>query len=484
MTEEETRAFCIYCRQPLPQGVEGQAHPACLTEWENHYNLSVETLDVVRSLSSEIALDGMMVPHIPPTPDFHRWYERSPQSIQRRFVVYHSPEGDLTGVELTKLQLTTLPPTLLELSGLTFLDLSGTTLRSPLSNMATIFPQLQTLVLANAGLERWPDAISTHPKLEQLYLDYNTLGQLPEGEASLPCLCYLGLRNNRLNTLPSLEYLPSLEHLDLGMNKLSDLPNLATSRLKTLVLSSNRFEHLPPSLFHLPTLEVLELHDNRIQRLPPGLGNLRTLQELSLSADHMTTLPRLVGSLTQLRKLFVRAHELPTPNPPFVLPVEIGYLTQLRHLELSHLKIRHLPNCFDTLTNIQVLRLPHNLLANLPPSLRSLEQLRLVDLQGNLFSQVPDILRSMRQLEILDLSENPLRTLPSWIGDLTNLRWLSLRLTDIRRLPPSTRRLEQLHWLGMPYNIPSAGGRKPTEQALADVKTLVQNLSSPEDEEE
>jgi Leucine-rich repeat (LRR) protein len=102
---------------------------------------------------------------------------------------------------------------------------------------------------------------------------------------------------------------------------------------------------------------------NQLTSLPPEIGQLTHLRYLSLSHSSLTSLPPEIGQLTHLQELYLYG------NPLTSLPPEIGQLTNLQELDLSDNQLASLPPEIGQLTNLQTLYLDGNPMTSLPPEL-------------------------------------------------------------------------------------------------------------------
>ena len=168
---------------------------------------------------------------------------------------------------LNGLGLTTLPPEIGQLKGLTGLWLASN--------------QLMTL----------PPEIGQLKELTQLHLDENQLTALPPEIGRLTALTALNLHDNQLTTLP-----PEIGQLTALTTRLS----LARNQLKTL----------PPEIGQLTALKLLGLDGNKLTDLPPEIGQLSALEVLYLHDNQLTTLPSCLRDLLKLNWLFL--HDNPT----------------------------------------------------------------------------------------------------------------------------------------------------------------------------
>jgi hypothetical protein len=107
------------------------------------------------------------------------------------------------------------------------------------------------------------------------------------------------------------------------------------------------------------------------------------------------------------------------------LPVQIGELTQLTHLNLTW----------------------GYALKQIPSTIGQLENLVMLNLAGNKLKIFPKEIGNLASLEELNLLSNRLCTLPKEIGKLKNLKKLTLMLNPIEKLPSSMTRMQNLRRL-------------------------------------
>jgi hypothetical protein len=103
-------------------------------------------------------------------------------------------------------------------------------------------------------------------------------------------------------------------------------------------------------------------------------------------------------------------------------------------LDLSGLRLRHLPSLPPSLRSIRSLNLSGNRLQELPAEIWMLEELRHLDLGNCGLAGLPEEVRNLTQLRVLDLSENELTSLPRGLGNCVRLRELFLYNNQIRGL--------------------------------------------------
>ncbi|KIC73004.1 putative lipoprotein, partial [Neochlamydia sp. TUME1] len=192
---------------------------------------------------------------------------------------------NITALDLSRIDLTYLPPEICQLS------------------------QLQTLDLRENQLTALPTEIGQLSELQYLYLNQNQLTSLPAEISQLSQLQELHLSQNQLTALPA----------EIGQ----------LSELQTLDLRENELNNLPAEIGRLPQLQWLGLSQNQLTSLPEEIGRLSQLQELYLNQNQLTSLPAEIGQLSQLEWLDLNQNQLTS------LPEEIGQLSQLEWLDLN-----------------------------------------------------------------------------------------------------------------------------------------------------
>ena len=146
-------------------------------------------------------------------------------------------------LSLVNNNLNSIPPDMLKLTNLEFLDLEKN--------------HLQTL----------PNEINAFSKLQELFLFENQIQSLPENFGKLNKLKILALGSNQLKSFPHvITSLDKLETLDLGKNQLSSIPSEIglLKNLKVLMLQGNAITNIPQELYGLKKLETIILQGNPI----------------------------------------------------------------------------------------------------------------------------------------------------------------------------------------------------------------------------
>jgi Leucine-rich repeat (LRR) protein len=203
-------------------------------------------------------------------------------------------------------------------------------------------------------------------------------------------LVNLSLYGNELVSVGGIGALGACVHLrslDLGRNKLSELPlELAELRsLTSLVADDNALVAIDEGVLRLSGLEELRLSGNAIRAVPRGIGALTSLRVLALDNNHIVSLPEELGDLSALETLNVRQNRLGA------LPSSLGRLAALRALLASSNELSaFLPGpVVARLTRLETLTLNGNRIEWLPEELALLRQAKLVNVANNCIEEVP-----------------------------------------------------------------------------------------------
>ena len=330
-------------------------------------------------------------------------------------VIKQAARDRVTSLDLSKRQLTALPPEVAQLTNLTALDLSGNQLTALPPEVAQL-TSLTSLDLGGNRLTALPPEVTQLTSLTSLDLGRNQLTALPPEVAQLTNLTALFLNNNQLTALPpEVTQLTSLTSLDLSRNQLTALPPEVTqlTNLTALDLGGNQLTALPPEVTQLTSLTALDLSDNQLTALPPEVAQLTNLIRLDLSDNRLTALPPEVAQLANLTSLFLNNNQLTA------LPPEVTQLTNLTALFLNNNQLTALPPEVAQLTNLIRLDLNNNQLTALPPEVAQLTNLTALSLDNNqLTAPPPEIVTQGTQAILVYLRERLESSSRQWASKL------------------------------------------------------------------
>ena len=318
--------------------------------------------------------------------------------------------------------------------------------------------QLTELRLERMTLDRLPMTTNSWRQLRKLSLYHCGLDSLPPAVGRLPMLEELNLEGNKLQQVPDLSQLRTLQRLTLANNQLTGLPEALgqLSQLTLLNVSSNRLTQLPASFGRLTKLRTLTAFNNKLERLPDDLGKLRKLQTLSLQDNQLVNLPVSLGQLDSLQKLFIGNNRLKN------LPSTLDGLKRLTELQIGKNELIALPTSIGGLTALTNLTLESNPLTELPASFSELRNLQFLTIMGTQLRLLPDNIGALTKLISVTLNNNELIALPNSIGGWQNVTDLSLNRNRLEGLPNAIGRLSKLMNLQISgrdeVNIASVGG--------------------------
>ena len=216
--------------------------------------------------------------------------------------------------------------------------------------------------------------------------------------------------------------------------------------------------------------------------IPVELGYLSELRELNLSGNALTgAIPPELGRLEKLKLVNLYGNSLTGG-----IPAQLGSLSELEELNLSYNSLTgDIPSELGRLTNLHMVDLSENELSGpIPQFFADLSRLRTLKLHDNRLSgRIPPELGTLTNLEVLELGLNPDLTgeIPDQIGNLANLRRLNLTshacCPQFRgTIPRELGNLSELRHLELGYN--NLTGTIPPELGnLAHLETLELHFS-------
>ncbi|KAK9214716.1 hypothetical protein WN944_006715 [Citrus x changshan-huyou] len=348
-----------------------------------------------------------------------------------------------------------IPPEIINLSRLSYLNLSGTSLSGQIPSEIL---KLSNLVSVDLSLNDVPGGrLELHkPSFVNLVERLSNLKTLGLGDVSIQSMIPHNIANLSSSMIVSLR---NCELQALSLNRLSVLTkatsNTTSQKLKYIGLRSCNLTKFPNFLQNQHHLLVLDLSDNRIHgKVPKWLldPNMQNLNALNISHNLLTGFDQhpvvLPGNKGDLLTFDLSSNNLqgPLPVPP---PGTIHYLASnnnltgeipswicnlniLESLVLSHNNLSGLlPQCLGNFSDeLSVLDLQgNNFFGTVPNTFIKESRLGVIDFSHNLFQgRIPRSLINCSKLEFLGLGNNQISdTFPSWLGTLPNLNVLILR---------------------------------------------------------
>ncbi|KAK3576946.1 hypothetical protein CHS0354_017620 [Potamilus streckersoni] len=310
--------------------------------------------------------------------------------------------------------------------------------------------QLRKVTLSDNEIARLPHEIAHLVNLVEFDVSRNDIGEIPENIKFCKNLQVLDISSNPLVTpLPAgLTQLKNITHLGLNDVSLSWLPKDIGSlgNLVSLELRENLLRQLPASMSFLVKLEILDLGCNELDELPDTIGSLPNLQELWLDGNDLTFLPPEMGNLKKLAQLDVSENQLD------FLPEEIGGISSLTDLCLSQNNLESLPDGIGQLKKLSIIKVDQNRLMTLTPHIGSCENLEELILTENLLTELPITIGKLKKMTNFNVDRNRLTEIPVEIGKCQRLDILSMRDNKLLRLPQELGNLKELHVLDVSGN--------------------------------
>ncbi|CAG5129199.1 unnamed protein product [Candidula unifasciata] len=244
----------------------------------------------------------------------------------------------LTSFTMDQVSYDELPDALLNVSGLTTLQLSNMNITGwPTDVLQYLGKTVRSVSLTNAGLTSWP----------QWLKDFTLVNSID-------------VSSNKLKTLPAdaFKNVKSLKTLLLSSTFLDDTGNLdfalapVSNSLETLNISHNFFTQIPAGLVNMPRLSTLQISFNLILEITPDT--------IPLSLTRLDLTDNLITELTN------------TSFPPS---------SALKTLLLTFLQFTYLSDwAFQPLRNLTGLSLAYTNLETIPLALTKLPNLQILDL--------------------------------------------------------------------------------------------------------
>lgn len=328
-------------------------------------------------------------------------------------------------------RFTDIPNALMRLRSLKHFGLYNSNVRNWTDGvMKNIGSKLESLTLENAGVISSLSWIKYFPNLMELIIEGCFLSSIPDNvlDKLTERLVTLSFANNSLTEVPKdFSKLTSIEKLDLGYNKISNITWLPRNKITSVVLNNNRIYDavLLTSILQSAaiSLEILTLQVNQLESIP-DFGFLKNLLKLDLTHNRISDpisgsmpidmfaldlgynllpyIPRVMCNLTRLLDLTLISNlirEITASDfPPGVIWVHLGYnlITELKD------------STFPSNSTIQYLHLNNNPISRISmKAFQNLPHVTLIDLASTRITRVPLALVTVSSLIVFNGTDCP-----------------------------------------------------------------------------
>ncbi|XP_049524046.1 slit homolog 3 protein-like isoform X2 [Dermacentor silvarum] len=310
-------------------------------------------------------------------------------------------------------------------SRLTFDDVQITELpASWFSNHSVIM-----LVVKNSPLrEIETGAVSGIDRLSRLLLEKDQIEVVPYDLSAAKRLRWLYIRKNHIRSLQGMLSLPELFELDLRFNAIETIDEKYFSgmaNLRSLLLSSNKIQHLPRMLFKdTKKLKYVEFRSNRITMINALFDDLRYLEVLDLSRNVITDIDDLMAS----RMPYLKTINL-EDNRINVIPEISASNAMIERVLLNRNQINEVRHgAFASLEAMSRVEMSNNSLSSLDKSVFHADsKLEHLALSGNDITSIRGTFRNIHWIKELVLAFNEIEDITDAFKELALLRVLSLR---------------------------------------------------------
>lgn len=308
--------------------------------------------------------------------------------------------ADIRELNLSGLNIDSLPPLLDNCTGLVSIDLSHNaftaidlTKYEKLVRINLSFNKLEHLAedfmtadsiknvrmidLTNNSFAAIPAAIKKMTGLQELYLGHNRITAVGREFGSLRQLRIANFGSNEIRRFDMV--CRSLQILNIEHNQLRDMPEqILTDKLLSLYAGYNSFRKIPDAIVRCTSLASLRLEGNDIWYFPPDMQLMTGLKLLNLSSCSISYIPAAICVLPNLETLYLSGNKLSS------IPGAMSGLTSLKSLYLdNNLYTSFQYNMKYIVPSLRKLSLRDNLITGIPPYILKNTNLIRLDLTGN-----------------------------------------------------------------------------------------------------
>ncbi|OAG08390.1 L domain-like protein [Paraphaeosphaeria sporulosa] len=346
----------------------------------------------------------------------------------------------LRELKLAENQLTgALPSQIENLTSLETLDLQANRLSS-LPPEIRALTHLKVLNVAENKLTGLPNDVFTSMPVVDLNASKNSFSGTFFEVETVSNLQTLSLANNQLTSLCTSDTisLPSMKHLDLSMNRLSSLPNMAAwTNLVTLLIGENSLSTFPEGLCSLKQLRNADFTANSINKIDESIALMEGLENLTLAANPLRERKYLTMNAEDIKR------DLMSKLDPGVVPDGdmLQDLAGIKDLEAEINGWKLTPSGALDLSSHNMTEVDEDELASFAES-HNIKQLYL---QQNQLTRIPMAVAQLSFLTVLDLSKN----------SVTDPLLESLELPKLREIRLGNNKLKSFHAITSKLSAPS-----------------------------
>jgi Leucine-rich repeat (LRR) protein len=372
-----------------------------------------------------------------------------------------------SSLDLSDLELHTLPEVLSLLPNLTELNLNSNTF----TKVPEDFGNLSEEIIRSIKLDVWVNRNNRNDqekenkkvavtrildcfKNNSTSLDLSNLGlrDLPSEVNQLVHLTHINLGGNSFDYSPfdynPFDYSPFVPDSPNDVKKIC-LDDKDMQVIPLFFIKSSKYNTLRLKLLIWANDKSILAHEKRDRKVAANdimEFALNISNRLNLNGLHLTSLPDIFQYLTHLKTLPIRNNQLKS------IPDSIGRLTNLKTLDINNNRLETIPEGIENLTNLSTLYINSNKLGTIPDGIWRLTNLKSLDIRSNGLGTISDGIKKLTNLSTLCIGSNGLETIPEGIENLTNLRELDISHNRFVNISDGIKKLTNLRALNISHN--------------------------------
>jgi len=244
--------------------------------------------------------------------------------------------------------------------------------------------KIESIKLFDNNFKRVPPSIKHCKNLEYLDLEHNRIKHIPRFIAQLDSLRSLDLNHNQLKLTESdVKYASKVKKLSIRGNNIEKLPeNIGILTCKNLNVGKNKLKDLPESFKDLKQIKHLIFYENEFESIPEEIEALDSLEHLDFYKNHIHEIPEFIGNLEDLRYLYLSYNEIEA------IPDTLRNLKKLTYFYIHHNKIVNLPDFIVKMDSLERFGVGYNKLISMP-DMSEMPSLIELNCEGNLLEEFP-----------------------------------------------------------------------------------------------